>query len=102
MSKAIGLLSGGLDSTLAALTLKRQGVEVTCISFVTPFFGAAKARKAAAQIGIPLLVRDIGEVHLDMVKAPRYGYGKNMNPCIDCHALMFRLAGRVMEEEGFD
>ena len=57
MSKALGLLSGGLDSSLAALTLKRQGVEVVCIAFVTPFFGAAKAEKAARQMDIPLLVQ---------------------------------------------
>jgi len=102
MSKALGLLSGGLDSSLAALTLKRQGVEVTCVSFVTPFFGAGKARKAAEQMGVPLLVRDISEVHLAMLKNPVYGYGKNMNPCIDCHAMMFRLAGDIMQQEGFD
>jgi len=101
-SKALGLLSGGLDSTLAALTLKRQGVEVTCISFVTPFFGAGKARRAAEQMDVPLIVRDISEVHLEMLKNPVYGYGKNMNPCIDCHAMMFRLAGEIMTEEGFD
>lgn len=102
MSKALGLLSGGLDSTLAALCLKRQGVAVTAIAFVTPFFGAGKARRAAEQIGIPLLVRDIGDMHLEMVKHPQYGYGKNMNPCIDCHAMMFRLAGTIMVDEGFD
>jgi tRNA U34 2-thiouridine synthase MnmA/TrmU len=102
MSKALGLLSGGLDSTLAALALKRQGVEVTCISFVTPFFGSGKAEKAARHMDIPLIVKPISEVHLDMVKNPRYGYGKNMNPCIDCHAMMFRIAGEIMAERGFD
>ena len=102
MSKALGLLSGGLDSSLAAMCLKRQGIEVTAIAFVTPFFGAGKARRAAERIGIPLLVQDIGETHLDMVKRPHYGYGKNMNPCIDCHAMMFRLAGDIMVEQGFD
>ena len=102
MSKALGLLSGGLDSTLAALCLKRQGIEVTGIAFVTPFFGAGKARRSAEQIGIPLLVQEIGDVHLEMVKQPRYGYGKNMNPCIDCHAMMFRIAGEIMAAQGFD
>jgi tRNA U34 2-thiouridine synthase MnmA/TrmU len=102
MSKALGLLSGGLDSTLAALCLKRQGIDVTGISFVTPFFGSSKAEQAAAQIDIPLMIRDISETHLEMVKNPRFGYGKNMNPCIDCHAMMFRLAGEVMANEGFD
>lgn len=102
MSKALGLLSGGLDSSLAALALKRQGVEVSCIAFVTPFFGAGKAKKAAKDLDIPLIVKDISEVHLEMLKHPQYGYGKNMNPCIDCHAMMFRLAGQIMEEQGFD
>lgn len=102
MSKALGLLSGGLDSSLAALALKRQGVEVTCIAFVTPFFGAARATKAAAALDVPLIVKPIGEMHLEMVKHPVYGYGKNMNPCIDCHAMMFRIAGEIMAEQGFD
>ena len=102
MSKALGLLSGGLDSSLAALCLKRQGVEVTAIAFVTPFFGSGKAEAAALQMGIPLIVKDISEIHLEMLKNPQYGYGKNMNPCIDCHAMMFRLAGAIMAEEGFD
>lgn len=102
MSQGLGLLSGGLDSMLAAELLRRQGVEVTCISFVTPFFGAERAKKAAAALGIPLIVKEISERHLKIVKNPRYGYGRNMNPCIDCHAMMFRFAGRIMEEEGFD
>jgi len=102
MSRALGLLSGGLDSSLAALCLKRQGVDVTAIAFVTPFFGSSKAEDAARQVEIPLIVEDISKVHLDMVKNPRYGYGKNMNPCIDCHAMMFRLAGELMVEHGYD
>jgi len=102
MSKALGLLSGGLDSSLAALALKRQGVDVTGISFATPFFGTGRASKAAKQMEIPLIVQDISTIHLEMVKNPRYGYGKNMNPCIDCHAMMFRLAGEIMDKEGFD
>ncbi len=102
MSSALGLLSGGLDSSLAILCLKRQGIAVTAIAFVTPFFGAGKARRAAAQLDVPLLVRDIGPGHLEMLKNPRYGYGKHMNPCIDCHAMMFRLAGELMAAEKFD
>ncbi|MFO7767028.1 MAG: hypothetical protein R6V33_11405 [Pelovirga sp.] len=102
MTKALGLMSGGLDSTLAAMTLMRQGIEVTGISFVTPFFHAEKARKAAVAIGHPLMIEDISQIHLDMLKQPKYGYGRNMNPCIDCHALMFQLAGKRMHEGGFD
>ena len=102
MTKALGLMSGGLDSTLAAMTLMRQGIEVTGISFVTPFFGAEKARKVAEASGFPLIIADISTTHLEMIKQPQYGYGRYMNPCIDCHAMMFRLAGEKMQGGGFD
>ncbi|MCK5782933.1 MAG: tRNA 4-thiouridine(8) synthase ThiI [Desulfobacterales bacterium] len=102
MTKALGLISGGLDSSLAAMALLRQGIEVTGISFVTPFFNAAKSKQAAAAIGHPLIIENIGDIHLRMVKTPKYGYGRNMNPCIDCHALMFQLAGERMIRDGFD
>ncbi|MEJ2525413.1 MAG: thiamine biosynthesis protein [Desulfuromonadales bacterium] len=102
MTHALGLLSGGLDSSLAVMCLKRQGIDVTGVAFVTPFFGSSKAEQMARQMEIPLLVEDISDIHLKMVKAPRYGYGKNMNPCIDCHAMMFRLAGEIMVARDFD
>ncbi len=102
MSRALGLISGGLDSSLAAMTLMRQGIEVTGITFVTPFFNADKAKAAAKIIGYQLIIENIGDIHLKMVKAPEYGYGRNMNPCIDCHALMFQLAGEKMAAGGFD
>lgn len=100
--KALVLLSGGLDSMLSAAILKSQGVEVTGLSFASIFFGTGKARKAAAQIGVPLREMDFSTIHLDVVKNPKYGYGKNMNPCIDCHSLMLRVAKKIMEDEGFD
>jgi tRNA-specific 2-thiouridylase len=100
--RALGLLSGGLDSMLAARLLLDQGIEVTGITFQTPFFGPEAARKAVAQLGIPLRVMDIGIAHLAMLRNPRYGYGSQMNPCIDCHALMLRRAGQIMETEAFD
>ena len=102
MVRAIGLLSGGLDSMLAARILQEQGIEVTGISFETPFFNASKARAAASRLGIPLLVRDITDRHLEMMKAPPHGFGSNMNPCIDCHALMVGIAARIMRREGLD
>lgn len=102
MPKALGLLSGGLDSTLAVRCLTRQGIDVTCIAFVTPFFGAGRAQKAAEALGVPLIVREIAEAHLEVVKHPLFGYGRNCNPCVDCHALMFRIAGSVLVAEGFD
>ena len=100
--RALGLCSGGLDSRLAAAVLREQGIEVHWITFETPFFSADKAREAAAQQDIPLTVVNITETYLPMLKNPPCGYGKNMNPCMDCHALMFRLAGEYMAKEGFD
>jgi len=97
---ALGLLSGGLDSMLAAQLLRRQGIEVTGIIFQTPFFGSRRGVAAAKQLGIAYRVEDITLDHLAMVKAPKYGYGKNMNPCIDCHAMMFEKAGGLMAEMG--
>ena len=99
---ALGLLSGGLDSMLAAELLRRQGVDVTAIIFTTPFFGSSRGEQAAKQLGIPYRIEDITTDHLVMVKAPKYGYGKNMNPCIDCHAMMFTKAGELMQQLGAD
>ncbi|GBC62041.1 tRNA 4-thiouridine(8) synthase ThiI [Desulfonema ishimotonii] len=101
-ARALGLSSGGLDSILAGLALRRQGIYVEWVSFETPFFSADKARKASETTGIPLTVRNITPVYLEMLKNPGCGYGKNMNPCMDCHSLMFRLAGEMMREMGFD
>lgn len=100
--KAIALFSGGLDSIISVKVVQEQGIEVLGLTFRTPFFGAGKARAAADMIGLPLRVLDITEEHLRVVRAPRYGYGKNMNPCIDCHTLMLRIAGEKMEEWGYD
>jgi tRNA U34 2-thiouridine synthase MnmA/TrmU len=103
MSKALGLFSGGLDSMLAALLLRRAGVEVEGVTLVTPFFDAQRAQISAAHIELPLHILEVGPEHLEsVVKAPRYGYGSNMNPCIDCHGYMFRTAGNLMDERGFD
>ncbi|MEN8243644.1 MAG: tRNA 4-thiouridine(8) synthase ThiI [Thermodesulfobacteriota bacterium] len=100
--KGLGLCSGGLDSILAGVVLRKQGIHVEWVTFETPFFSADKARKASKMTGIPLQVERITETYLKMLKNPPCGYGKHMNPCLDCHALMFRLAGQIMEAKGFD
>lgn len=101
-TKAIALFSGGLDSILAFKVIADQGIEVLGVTFSTPFFGAEKARATARRIDLPLVVLDITDEHMQMLRSPRYGYGKNMNPCIDCHTLMLKVAGRKMDEEGAD
>ena len=100
--RALGLSSGGLDSILAALVLRKQGIDVEWISFETPFFSSDKALHAAHITGIPITVKNITSVYIEMLKNPPCGYGKNMNPCMDCHALMLRLAGSIMKERGFN
>lgn len=100
--RALGLCSGGLDSILSAMVLKAQGIDVAWVAFETPFFSSTKARNASAHTGVPLMVRKITPVYMAMMQAPDVKFGKNMNPCMDCHALMFRLAGEIMDAAGFD
>jgi tRNA U34 2-thiouridine synthase MnmA/TrmU len=100
--RGLGLCSGGLDSMLAGVILREQGIQVEWVAFETPFFSSAKARKASRLTGIPLTVKPIFPEYMAMLRHPRAGYGKQMNPCMDCHALMFRLAGGIMAANGFD
>ncbi len=102
MTKALALVSGGLDSILAAKLIQRQGIEVTGICFASVFFGPEDAERMAAQVDLPLIVVDFTEEHLKMTKSPKHGYGKNMNPCIDCHAMMLNYAGNMMKELNAD
>lgn len=100
--KALGLCSGGLDSILSAIVLQQQGIDVHWICFETPFFSSQAAKKAAKITRIPLITQDITDVYMAMLKNPNAGYGKNMNPCMDCHALMFEMAGNIMVRKGYD
>ena len=87
---------------VSGLVLRNQDIQVEWVTFETPFFNAAKARKASEMTSIPLNVRSIYTVYIKMLKNPPAGYGKYMNPCMDCHALMFKLAGEMMQEKNFD
>jgi len=98
--KAISVFSGGLDSMLAAELIRAQGIDVLALFFETPFFTSDRALVSARSINLPFKVVDITKRHLEVVKHPKHGYGGNMNPCIDCHALMFRIAGEMLESEG--
>ncbi|GAA0121253.1 MULTISPECIES: tRNA 4-thiouridine(8) synthase ThiI [Clostridium] len=102
MAKALAMVSGGLDSILAAKLIKDQGIEVIGICFKSYFFNEENAKKMVKQIDIPLEVIDFSEEHFKMVKNPKHGYGKNMNPCIDCHAMMMRYCGQLLEKFNAD
>lgn len=99
--KAISLLSGGLDSQLAVRLIQEQGIEVIGLNFVSPFFGGGEeARKAARALKIQVLFPEVGNAYMELLKNPAHGFGKNYNPCIDCHAFMLRRAGEMLEELG--
>lgn len=115
--RAVGLMSGGLDSTLAARVLKDQGVEVIGLNFNTGFctydHHRAIARKgedprrlrnlamqAGAEAEVEVRIIDVAEEYLEMVKHPKHGYGVAANPCIDCRIFMLNKAKEVAEKEG--
>jgi len=100
--KCLALFSGGLDSLLAVKHMEKLGYTVIPIFFETPFFEATSALKVAQSNGIDLQVINVMPEYLDVLKNPRYGYGKNMNPCVDCHGFMFRKAAEMMQEYGAD
>ncbi|MCG3220706.1 MAG: hypothetical protein H7641_04935, partial [Candidatus Heimdallarchaeota archaeon] len=104
--KGVGLLSGGLDSTLAVKLMIDQGVDVHVLNFVTPFCTCTRkgcrheASRVAEVFGVPIKVISAGNDYIEMIKKPKYGYGSNMNPCVDCRIFMFRKAKQYMEEIG--
>jgi len=102
--KAVGLLSGGLDSTLAVKIVKDLGVEVYGVYFAMPWgcCDKAKAQEAADRIGIKFIVLQLDERYLEIVKTPKHGYGSAMNPCVDCRIHMFTRAGQYMKHIGAD
>jgi tRNA U34 2-thiouridine synthase MnmA/TrmU len=110
MAKAVALLSGGLDSTLAVLLLRRQGIEVTAITFLTHFgcdirdssSCSSDPSENARRFGFEVKLSHLAEKFIDVVKTPKFGRGKNMNPCIDCRILMLKEAGEFMRMTGAD
>jgi len=106
--KAVGLLSGGLDSILAVRIMLEQKIEVTALHFRTGFsylerdraigkIEPSDAEKAAAILGVNLEVIDVSDEYIPLILYPRYGYGAGMNPCVDCRIFLLRQAKRWME-----
>lgn len=102
--KAVGLLSGGLDSTVAAAVVRDLGIEVYGVYFAMPWgcCDKGRAQEAADRLGIRFLTLQLDERYLEMVRKPRYGYGSGINPCVDCRIHMFTRARRYMESIGAD
>ncbi len=103
--KALALFSGGLDSVLAMKVIKDQGIDVIAVN-INIGFGSTVDRtehmkNMCDQIGVKLEILDLRQLYLDEVLfSPKYGYGKNFNPCIDCHGFMFRHTGALLEKFG--
>ena len=108
--KALALLSGGLDSTLAVKVMLEQGIQVEALNFTSPFCTCtgknagckSEAVRVAAEFNIPIKVMHKGTEYLEIVRKPRHGYGKGMNPCVDCRIFLLRKAREYMEESGAD
>ncbi len=106
-TKAIGLISGGLDSILALRVMLDLGIEVTALNMKTPFCNCDSQGKCFSQLitdKCGVLLRRIygGADYIEVVKHPSHGYGKNMNPCIDCRIFLFSKAREIMQEVGAD
>ena len=107
--KAIALISGGLDSTLATKLIKGLGIELIALNTLSPFclcnhrssqgclYGAGSVAK---ELALKLISINVSDEFLEIVKKPKHGYGSNMNPCIDCRILLFKKAKEAMQKEG--
>ncbi|MCK4532235.1 tRNA 4-thiouridine(8) synthase ThiI [bacterium] len=105
--KAVVLFSEGLDSSLAVKLMQEQGIDVIAVNFVTPFGVGNKDKKKngtiierAKELNVELKLYKVGDDYLQIVENPRYGYGKNLNPCIACRIWMFKKAKELMHETG--
>jgi len=105
--KAIALLSGGLDSTLAIKLMLSQGVDVAAVNFTSPFCTCSPRREGschlasaiARELKVPIRVFSKGMDYLRIVERPRFGRGRGLNPCLDCRIYMLKQAATIMEEE---
>jgi tRNA U34 2-thiouridine synthase MnmA/TrmU len=106
---SINLISGGLDSILACKVLQGQGVRVKAVKFYSVFFPLRGQKKPQAvqedflnKYGIEISLEEVTREFLDVVRFPKHGYGRWLNPCIDCKIFMYRKAGEIMKREGAD
>jgi tRNA-specific 2-thiouridylase len=113
--RAIGMLSGGLDSRLAVKLIQQQGIDIVGLHTYTGFCIANRNRRvgrfekpsarhealdAGATLDVPVHLIDVAQEYLSVVLNPRYGYGSGMNPCVDCRIFMLRKAKAYMQEVG--
>jgi tRNA U34 2-thiouridine synthase MnmA/TrmU len=105
--KAISLFSGGLDSILATQLILNQGIEVIAFNVKTPFSipkkdGVSEAEAAIKQLKAPLKIVTVDSEYIRMLRKPKHGYGKNINPCIDCKIFILKQAVKYAKEVNAD
>ncbi len=101
MKKVIVLFSGGLDSLLAVRILQEQKVEVEALNIYTPFHDCVEtSRRWAEKLDVPLLIEHVADDYSEIIQRPRYGFGKNRNPCLDCRIYMCLTGKSLMERRG--
>lgn len=97
--RCVAVLSGGLDSQLAIRIMQTQGIEVEALNFKTVFTCCQnQSAEAARKLGVRLTVLNQEEDYLDVIRYPRFGYGRGANPCVDCRIYMFQRARSFMEQ----
>jgi len=107
MARAVALFSGGLDSLLAILIVLKHGIEVKALKFITQFgcespTSSKNISLVADKLGFEIKLIDLSDRFIEIVKSPKFGYGKNMNPCLDCKILMLKEAKMFMNTIGAD
>jgi tRNA U34 2-thiouridine synthase MnmA/TrmU len=105
--KAVSLFSGGLDSILATQLIVNQGIDVIAFNVKTPFGipkkdGLSEAEAAIKQLNVPLKIVTVDKEYIRMLRKPKHGYGKNINPCIDCKIFILKQAVKFAKEVGAD
>jgi tRNA U34 2-thiouridine synthase MnmA/TrmU len=108
--RAVALLSGGLDSTLAVKMMLDMGIDVEALNFTSPFCTCtgknagckSEAVRVAQEFNIPIKVVHKGLDYLEIVRNPKHGYGQGINPCVDCRIYLLRKAREYMLEIGAD
>jgi hypothetical protein len=100
-TRAVALLSGGLDSVLAVRVLQEQGIEIEALNFRTPFTCCQDlASQAARRLNVKITVLGADDEYLQLLRKPRFGYGRGANPCVDCRIYMFQRARQYMQQVG--
>ncbi|MGQ9705546.1 MAG: tRNA 4-thiouridine(8) synthase ThiI [bacterium] len=105
--RAVGLFSGGLDSIISSHLIIDQNISVLCVFISAPFITSSfdtiiRSFKSIERRGGELIRREISSDYLDILKKPKYGYGSGINPCIDCHIYMLKIAKQLMLDTDAD